>query len=71
MRDAIEYADLSSENLTACFDRDGFVSVRLSDSHVEACTALIETCVAANHLKGVNLLGGYGLSFAGGGSRHG
>ena len=54
MPDAIEYADLSSENLTACFDRDGSVSVRLSESHGEACTALIETCVAANHLKRVS-----------------
>jgi hypothetical protein len=54
MPDAIEYTDLSGENLTACFDRDGSVSVRLSDSHGEACTALIETCVAANNLKGVS-----------------
>ena len=53
MPGAIEYADLSSENLTACFDREGSVSVRLSEAHGEACTALIETCVAANNLKGV------------------
>jgi hypothetical protein len=53
MPDIVEYANLSSENLTVRFDRDGAVSVRLAESHEEACTALIETCAVADNLKGV------------------
>lgn len=52
MTEVIEYANLSSENLTACFDRDGHVRLRLSESHEDACAALIETCEAATALKG-------------------
>jgi hypothetical protein len=57
MTEAIEYSNLSSESLTSCFDRDGSVSVRLSELHEDACAALIETCAAANSIKGVNFGG--------------
>jgi hypothetical protein len=57
MTEPVEYADLSSENLTARFDRDGSVSVRLAEMHEDACTALIETCAAANSIKGVGFAG--------------
>ncbi len=53
MTEPIEYADLSSEDLTARFDRDGSVSVRLSELHADACATLIETCAAAKSIKGV------------------
>lgn len=53
MTEPIEYADLSSENLTVRFDRNGSVSVRLSELHDGACAALIETCDTANSIKGV------------------
>lgn len=53
MSDVIDYANLSSENLTERFDRYGSVSVRLARSHEEACTALIQICVAADNLKGI------------------
>ena len=55
MTNTIDYSDLNSENLTAYFDRDGSVSVRLSESHGEACVALIETCTSAYSMKGVGI----------------
>jgi hypothetical protein len=65
MTEAIEYADLSSENLMARFDRDGSVSVRLSDLHDDACAALIETCAAANSIKGGGIAGRMWFLFRG------
>jgi hypothetical protein len=51
MTEVIEYSDLNeSESLTARFDR-GSVSVRLSESRAEACTALIETCTSVYSIK--------------------
>ena len=51
MTNAIEYSELDSENLTLRFDRDGTVSIRVSEVHEKACAALIETCASANSVK--------------------
>ncbi len=52
MTQAIEYQNLNGEELAARFDRDGSVSVRLTERHAGACAALIDTCVSAYSMKG-------------------
>jgi hypothetical protein len=53
MTEVIEYPNLNGDDLTARFDRDGTVSVRLTEQHAGACADLIDTCTAAYSLKGV------------------
>jgi hypothetical protein len=56
MTEVIEYPNLNRDDLTARFDRDGSVSVRLTEQHAGACADLIDTCVAAYSLKGVGFV---------------
>ena len=51
MSDAIEYVDLKGDALTARFQRDGSVSVRLKGRHARACAALLNTWESAYSIK--------------------
>jgi hypothetical protein len=51
MSEAIEYVDLNTAKLTALFERDGSVCVRLEDRHARACAALINTWISGYSMK--------------------